>query len=173
MQLLISSVAHQLNSYYTMTNRHHIQASILDRLIDQEPKVTHEPAQEGFSIRQIKDSVSRDLENLLNTRRNILVPPASCQEVNSSLFVYGLPDFTSKNPGNVSVRAQLRMEIEKTLARFEPRLKNITVHIDSPAGSNRDLKFRITGILVVDPISEPVAFDTNYDLTRSKYTITK
>lgn len=156
-----------------MRHRQNVQASILDRLIDREPNVTHEPVQHGFSVGQIKDSVARDLENLLNTRRNILVPPASCREVNNSLFVYGLPDFTSRNPGNVSVRSQLRLEIEKTISRFEPRLKNITVHIDSPAIGNRELKFRITGILVVDPISEPVVFDTNYDLNRSNYTITK
>jgi len=154
-------------------NRQSVQASILNRLIDRERNVTHEPARVGFSVGQIKDSVARDLENLLNTRRNIHIPSASCLEVNNSLFIYGLPDFTSRNPGNVSVRAQLRLEIEKTISRFEPRLKNITVHIDSPAGGNRELKFRITGVLVVDPISEPVVFDTNYDLNRSNYTITK
>ncbi|MCB2181947.1 MAG: type VI secretion system baseplate subunit TssE [Desulfobulbaceae bacterium] len=150
-----------------------MQASILDRLIDREPNVSHEPVQEGFSAGQIKDAVARDLENLLNTRRSILVPPAPYPEVNNSLFVYGLPDFTSRNPGNVSVRSQLRLEIEKTIARFEPRLKNITVHIDSPASGSRELKFRITGVLVVDPISEPVVFDTKYDLNRSNYSITK
>jgi type VI secretion system protein ImpF len=156
-----------------MKHRQRAQASILDRLIDREPNVTHEPAREGFSVGQIKDSVARDLENLLNTRRSILVPSNLCKEVKNSLFVYGLSDYTSRNPGNVSVRSQLRLEIEKTLARFEPRLKNITVHVDSPAVGNRELKFRITGVLVVDAISEPVVFDTNYDLTRSHYTITK
>jgi type VI secretion system protein ImpF len=156
-----------------MNNRQNAQASILDRLIDSEPSVSHEPAREGISLGQIKDSVARDLENLLNTRRSILVPPTLCKEVNSSLFVYGLPDFTSRNPGNVSVRSQLRLEIEKTLARFEPRLKNTTVHVDVPEGSNRELKFRITGVLVVDTISEPVVFDTSYDLTRSSFTIMK
>jgi type VI secretion system protein ImpF len=156
-----------------MKYRQNTQAPILDRLIDKEPKVSHEPAREGFSVGQIKDSVARDLENLLNTRRNIFVPPSLCREVNNSLFVYGLPDFTSRNPGNVSVRSQLRLEIEKTLARFEPRLKNVTVHVDPPSGINRELKFRITGVLLIDAISEPVVFDTNYDLTRSNYTITR
>jgi type VI secretion system protein ImpF len=156
-----------------MKHRQNTQAPILDRLIDKEPKVTHEPAREGFSVGQIKDSVARDLENLLNTRRNIFVPPSLCREVNNSLFVYGLPDFTSRNPGNVAVRSQLRLEIEKTLARFEPRLKNVTVHVDPPSGINRELKFRITGVLFIDAISEQVVFDTNYDLTRSNYTITR
>ncbi|MCJ7603086.1 MAG: type VI secretion system baseplate subunit TssE [Desulfobacterales bacterium] len=156
-----------------MKQRQSAQASILDRLIDREPNVTHEPVQEGFSVGQIKDAVARDLENLLNTRRNIIAPPASYREVNTSLFVYGLPDFTSSNPAHISVRSQLRLEIEKTISRFEPRLKNITVHIDSPVGGNRELKFRITGVLVVDPISEQVVFDTSFDLNRSRYSILK
>ncbi|MBI5556206.1 MAG: type VI secretion system baseplate subunit TssE [Deltaproteobacteria bacterium] len=149
------------------------QASILNRLMDDEPAVSHEPEQEFFSGGQIKAIVASDLENLLNTRRSIIEPPASHTEVNNSLFVYGLPDFTSRNPANSSVRGQLRLEIEKTIARFEPRLKNITVHIDTPSGTARTLRFRITGVLMVDSIHEPVAFDTNFDLNRSKYSILK
>ena len=148
-----------------------VQASILDRLIDDEPGNSREPAQEHFLIGQIKDTVARDLENLLNARRHILVPPVSYREVNNSLFVYGLPDYTSRNPGNVSVRSQLRLEIEKTISRFEPRLKNVAVHIDSRTANTRDLGFRITAVLVVDPVTEPVTFDTSFDLNRSKYSI--
>jgi len=149
------------------------QASILDRLMDQEPAVTHEPAQQLFSVGQIKDAVARDLENLLNTRRNIITPPASYREVGNSLFVYGLPDFTSRNPAHIAVRSQLRLEIEKTIARFESRLKNVAVHIDSPGATGRNLQFRITGVLVVDPITEQVVFDTSFDLNRSRYAILK
>ncbi|MBI5590672.1 MAG: type VI secretion system baseplate subunit TssE [Deltaproteobacteria bacterium] len=150
-----------------------IQASILDRLIDDAPGNSREPAQERFLIGQIRDTVARDLENLLNSRRHILVPPVSYREVNNSLFVYGLPDYTSRNPGNVSVRSQLRLEIEKTISRFEPRLKHVAVHIDSRVSNTRDLGFRITAVLVVDPIAEPVTFDTYFDLNRSKYAILK
>lgn len=151
--------------------RQYVQASILDRLVDREPDVVHEPPQAGSSIGKVKDCVARDLENLLNTRRSIRVPSDLYREVRSSLFVYGLPDFTSRNPGNVMVRTQLRLEIEKTVACFEPRLKNITVTVDAPAGGKRELRFRITAVLVVAAISEQVVFDTNYDLTTNRYII--
>lgn len=117
-------------------------------------------------------AVRRDLENLLNTRRSILTPPATFGEVNSSLFTYGLPDFSSRNPTQVSVMDQLRLEIVKTVSRFEPRLKNVSVSVDSQ-DNNRDLRFRISAVLVVDPISEPVVFDTSFDLNRSSYSILK
>jgi len=156
------------------TNRQHIQASVLDRLIDNEPGVLHEPVQRRtYSVGQIKASVVRDLENLLNTRRNIRPLPVKYREVNSSLFVYGLQDFTSKDPRSPSVKLHLRNDVEKTIARFEHRLKNVTVHIESEDSSDRKIRFRITGVLHIDPITEPVTFDTYFDLNRGEYVISK
>ena len=150
-----------------------VQASILDRLLDDEPGKSQESVQyRAVDFRQIMVSVRRDLENLLNTRRLILTPPASFKEVGNSLLVYGLPDFSSRNPTQLSVMDQLRLEITKTIVRFEPRLKNVNVTVES-SGSRRDLRFRISAVLVVDPISEPVVFDTSFDLNRSSYSISK
>jgi type VI secretion system protein ImpF len=154
-------------------HKEHIQASILDRLLDDDPDNSQESVRYlAVDFRQIMASVRRDLENLLNTRRFILTPTASLHEVNNSLLVYGLPDFSSHNPTQVSVMDQLRLEITKTISRFEPRLKNVNVMVDS-SGSNRDLRFRISAVLVVDPISESVVFDTNFDLNRGSYSISK
>lgn len=155
-------------------NRHNFQASILDRLIDNEPRVSREPVQYRLvNLGQIKASVIRDLEHLLNSRRHILEPPTSYKEVNNSLFVYGLKDYTSLNPKSVSVKQQLRQDIEKTITRFEPRLKNVTVHFEKPSEKERRFKFRITGLLVIEPITEPVTFDTYFDSNRGEYVISK
>ena len=150
------------------------QASILDRLVDYEPGVSHEPVQYRLlSIGQIKASVIRDLENLLNTRRQILTPPVAYREVNNSLFVYGLRDFTAQSPKSVSVRQQLRQDVEKTISRFEPRLKNVTVHLETPTKKERNLRFRISGLLVVEPVAQPVSFDTYFDINRGQYVISR
>jgi type VI secretion system protein ImpF len=155
-------------------NQQNARASILDRLIDLEPEVSHEPVQQRMlSLRQIKAAVVRDLENLLNTRRHILAPPVALTEVNSSLFVYGLGDFTSQNPRSPSVKQHLRQDIERTISRFEPRLRNVTVQFESPNPNDRTLRFRITGMLVVDPITEPVTFDTFFDINRGQVIISK
>ncbi len=151
-----------------------IQASVLDRLIDNEPGVSNEPVrQRSYTIAQIKASVVRDLENLLNTRRSILPVPAEYREVNNSLFVYGLGDFTAKNPRNPSVKQQLRSDIEKTISRFERRLKNVTVRIEAEDKNERNIRFRINGMLVADPVTEPVTFDTYFDINRGQYFISK
>jgi type VI secretion system protein ImpF len=151
-----------------------LQASILDRLIDLEPGVSREPVQYRFlSIGQAKISVARDLENLLNTKRSVLVPPIGCREVNSSLFVYGLQDFTSQNPKSPMVRQQLRQQIERVISRFEPRLKNVKVNLEMSTQSERNLRFRISALLVVGPVSEPVTFDTYLDVTRGAYAVSE
>lgn len=147
-----------------------LQASVLDRLVDQEPEVSHEPVQYRLlGVGQVKAWVVRDLENLLNTRRHILTPPPAYTEVNDSLFTFGLPDYTSQNPKNMAVRQQLRQEIERTIARFEPRLKDVSVHVEAAADNDRSLRFRINGLLVVEPEAEPVTFDTYFDVNRSQY----
>jgi len=158
----------------TNHNQQNIQASILDRLIDNEPGVSREPVQYRLSnFAQAKASVIRDLEKLLNTKCSIYYPPPAYRELNNSLFVYGLRDFTSQNPKSQPVRQQLRQDIEKTIARFEPRLKNVTVRIETNAQSERNLRLRITGLLVLDPITEPVTFDTFFDINRGEYSIQK
>lgn len=163
----MSKLGNKLNSY-------NIQASILDRLVDNEPETTREPVQfRLISINQLKASVVRDLENLLNTKRQINAPPTQYNEVNNSVFAYGLRDFTSQNPKSLSVRQQLRQDIEQTIGRFEPRLRNVSVHIEQPGQTERNLRFRITGLLVAESAAEPVAFDTYFDVNRGEYTIAK
>jgi len=155
-------------------NKQNLQASILDRLIDLEPGVSREPVQYRFlSIGQAKTSVARDLENLLNTKRSVLVPPTGCREVNSSLFVYGLQDFTSQNPKSPMVRQQLRQQIERVISLFEPRLKNVKVTLETSVQNERNLRFRVSALLVVDPVAEPVTFDTYLDVTRGAYAVSE
>lgn len=149
------------------------QLSILDRLLDYDPKVASEPVQDRFSVRQIKDAVIRDLENLLNTRRQILVPSPEYREVIGSLYLYGLQDFTMKNPASPMVKQKLRQVIERTISCFEPRLKNVNVQIEASGQNARNLRFRITAMLVMDPITEPVIFDTYFDVSRGEYKIRK
>jgi len=50
-------------------NQQNIQASLLDRLIDNEPGTSHEPVQYSLTtFRQVKRGVGIDLENLLITK---------------------------------------------------------------------------------------------------------
>ena len=155
-------------------NQQNIQASILDRLIDMEPQVSREPVQQRLlNFNQIKAAVLRDLENLLNTKSQILPVPQTLRHVNESVFVYGLPDFTAHNPKSPSTRQQLRQDVQRVITRFEPRLQNVTVRIEAPTQDERNIRLKINGLLVVDPVTEPVTFDTYFDLNKGEYRIPK
>ena len=155
-----------------MTNGQRLTPSLLDRLVDLEPRVPHEPVQSRLSdVREIKASVIRDLEHLLNTRKNIIQPPQTCPQVINSLFTYGLRDYSSENPNSPTVRQKLKLELEKIITSFEPRLRNLSVRAEAPQKGQRSLRFRIAALLVIDPVSEPISFDTYFDLNRSEYKI--
>ena len=150
-----------------------IQVSLLDRLIDDEPDVSTEaPHTRGVNMRQVEKSLLRDLENLLNTRRNILEPPAAYGELTRSLYTYGLRDYTAENPNNPMFLQNLRREIAQSVALFEPRLKNVVVQIDS-SRERRVLSFRIAGTMVVESFAEPVTFDIQLDPNRGEYHISR
>jgi type VI secretion system protein ImpF len=149
-----------------------IQASLLDRLIDNEPGISREPVQyRQTTFRQVKVAVGRDLENLLNTKNYVSSLCSEYRELNSSVFVYGMPDFTSANPKSPSVRHKLRRELEKAIAQFEPRLRNVIVRVDEQGPGERNLRFKINALLYLDPASEPVTFDTFFDVNRCEYSI--
>jgi type VI secretion system protein ImpF len=151
-----------------------IQVSLLDRLVDDDPKTSHESVQYRLAdFRHIKSLVTRDLESLLNTRCGLADCPKNYPETNRSVLYYGLKDYSAESPNSSDARNRIIKDIEKTIQFFEPRLKNIKVRIDEDLESHRGLAFRITGLLVVDPIREPVAFDTYYDGSKKEYVISE
>jgi type VI secretion system protein ImpF len=150
-----------------------VTLSILDRLIDEDPDTSLEAIPTRTqSVRQLKDGLRRDLEWLLNTRR-IAVPPAeSLREVNRSLYVYGLPDFTSYALNSPTDQARLVRFLQGTVKLFEPRLANVKiVPLEGPVGKTRTLRFRIDGLLLMDPAPEHVSFDTVLELTSGQYEV--
>ena len=59
--------------------------SVLDRLLDDEPQNTHEtPKSRNQVLRDLKQSVRRDLENLLNTRWRCIAWPIPCRAIHGS-----------------------------------------------------------------------------------------
>jgi len=151
-----------------------VTQSVLDRLIDREPNLASDPSiTRAQSVRLLKTSLRRDLEWLLNTRRNAEEAAAALTEVTQSLHNFGLPDFT-RFSDSARDRNQLMLELESTVALFEPRLKDIRVTVlDAPAASRgtRLVHLQIEGMLQMDPTPEQVSFDTVLQLTSGEYQI--
>jgi type VI secretion system protein ImpF len=146
-----------------------VTLSVLDRLIDREPKSQVEaPPSAAQSVRMNKRAVHRDLGWLLNTRRIPDGPPEALVEVNRSVYVYGLQDFSSYVMGSASDRAKLIRQLVAAIRLFEPRLANVQIlPVESDSVGLQELRFRIEAMLLMDPTPEPISFDTVIELKSS------
>jgi len=149
-----------------------ITISVLDRLLDFEPEISQEPlASRSRNLRQLKQSVRRDLEWLLNTRQYIEEIPSDLREVQRSVAAYGLPDFTATSIKNPSNQERLRRAIEDEIRLFEPRLEAVIVTLVASNEKERAMQFRIEGQLRIDPMPEPVSFDTVLESGSGHFTL--
>jgi len=139
--------------------------SMLDRLMDDEPQVSREAAKDDVKVlREMKDAVRRDLQNLLNTRARCLSWPPALDELPSSLVNYGLPDFTNTYSRAVQDPDSLCRAIRFAIEQFEPRLRNVRVDLlPSNVATDRALRFRIDATLYVDPVEDKVFYSSSLE----------
>lgn len=137
-----------------------VTLSVLDRLIDREPKNQSEaPLGRAQSERLLKAAVQRDLEWLLNTRRIFLEPDESLKEVNRSVYNFGLPDFSHYTMSSSSDQSRLIRQVLTAIKAYEPRLANVRI-VPLESGVVQQCHLRIEGMLLMDPSPQPVSFDT-------------
>ena len=146
--------------------------SLLDRLTDLEPRNRHESvSNRAQTLRQIKASLRRDLEWLLNTRRTSIPVPEWTKELRYSLFRFGLPDITEYSLTSSVDQDRLTSEVEEAVETFEPRLMNVTVSVQPAMVGTRQLKFSIEALLRIEPAPERVLFDTTLEMTSGEYRV--
>lgn len=139
-----------------------LRPSILDRLIDDEPHIEVEAEKQRHQqIKELRNSVRRDLENLLNTRYRMVEPPAAYSQLEHSLLNYGLPDLATVNIIDGDKKKEFTRNLEKILREYEPRFKTVKVtYLDNKETVDRTLRFRVNATLYADPAPEVVVFDS-------------
>ncbi len=143
-----------------------LRASILDRLMTGETGAGVRSVHEYIGVRQLRDSIARDLEWLLNTKFTEFLDLDQFPEAKASILTYGVPDFSTYSWQSTSDAAGIARILEETIRRFEPRLvpRSIKVEVGpNPGVADFSLGFRISAVLHVDPIREAVSFDTTLD----------
>jgi type VI secretion system protein ImpF len=150
-----------------------ITPSILDRLLDFEPKLSQEsPKTRLRSLREFKQSVKRDLEWLLNSRCHLEEDiKNTSQELYKSVLAYGLPDFTGVGIRSNVEQARLTKAVEEAIKTYEPRLSNLKVTLEPFSDVDKTIKFRIEAQLNVEPAPEPVVFDTVLQLGTGSFEV--
>ena len=96
----------------------------------------------------------------------------------TSILNYGMPDLS---PFSLAQRATTLASIARTMEelirRFEPRLRPGSVKVDGAtkpvddATTSRAALPHRRGALHVDPVNEPVSFDTDVDLERGRISV--
>lgn len=151
-----------------------VTPSLLDRLIDLDPAVSTDAVKSrSVSLRELKQSVRRDLEWLLNTRCHGDVDVDESSEVRRSVAFYGLPDIMGMSPKSPQEQKRLTKALETAIKYFEPRFLNPKVTLEPVGNIDRQLRFRIEASLDIEPSPEPVVFDTVLQTGSGEFSVTE
>lgn len=139
--------------------------SVLDRLIDYEPEKAEESEKSRSQvIKELRESVRRDLENLLNTRLPCMNMSKENDVLTGTSAYYGIPDFSGANLQSGESRERFRATIENAIRRNETRFKSVNVELlEDMDDLERSLHFRIDALLNVEPAIKPIVFDSSLE----------
>jgi type VI secretion system protein ImpF len=160
----------------SLPNEIQLLPSLLDRLLDDHPEESREPAwREVQVVRLLKTSLCRDLQNLLNASRMLSVIPERYAALKTSLLNYGLPDLQSMEVREDHDLGHLCRLIEESIQAFEPRLQGVRVRpvvdADDKKPIDRRVRFEIEAVLVVEPLREPVLFSSSLDVASGEFAV--
>ncbi|ABC30957.1 MULTISPECIES: type VI secretion system baseplate subunit TssE [Hahella] len=142
-----------------------LRPSVLDRLIDERPDLKVEPEKNRHQVlNELRESVRRDLEDLLNTRYRPISASDNLRQLDESLINYGLPDLHTINFLSAEGKSQFCRTVEQHIAMFEPRFKSVRViTLDEDWAEGATLHFRIEAVLFAEPAPEEISFDSSLE----------
>jgi type VI secretion system protein ImpF len=150
-----------------------LRHSVIDRLVGDESG----PPRGGdlrIGVEDLRRVIRRDLEWLLNTRLVGEDALEGYEEIGKSILAYGLIDLSVYSTANATDSAAICDMITKAVRAFEPRFAKRSVKVEFlPSDDVTDLRmhFRISAVIQVDPITEPVMFDTALDRDSGMVTV--
>lgn len=127
-----------------------------------------------LTVEQLKDSVARDLEALLNTR--LAIPDtafAEYPEARRSIVNYGLADFAGHCLSSAEDREAVCASLKSAIEIHEPRLTEVSAALELESGSVNRLHFVISARLLPHPSAEPVNFSAVLQPSSLRYSISK
>ena len=142
---------------------------LMDRLVD---APLPEDGGRRVSVQDMRTSVSRDLENLLNTRsEGARLITDSFKECRASSLTYGILDFSSYSLLSPHDRDRIRRSLEQAISLHEGRLTRIRVTLEPQRELDRALRFRVDALMELGPDNEKVQFDAVLQLNTQTYLV--
>lgn len=150
------------------------EPSLLDRLFDDHPAGANASTVRMLSLDELKNSVARDLESLLNTRMGFSEAQMErFPECVGSMLTYGLNDFSGRSLASSDDRKFICGAIQRAIEHHEPRLTDVEVVLALREQSVSALNFAIKALLIVSEAQEPVNFDALLQPTTHQYAVTR
>ncbi|AIL13278.1 hypothetical protein IM40_06860 [Candidatus Paracaedimonas acanthamoebae] len=140
-----------------------VLAPLFDRLTDLEPHLIAEPSSyQMLGPQELKESVQRELELVLNTRPTVQRPPEDGHGEFISDFAlpqfFGLRDFSWFDGASDLGRRAIGTEIERVVTYYEPRLKNVKARVNKHPQDPLALIVEVTGDLKIGEVLERFTF---------------
>jgi len=148
--------------------------SLFDKLFSGHTLDATQSTVRTFSLDEIKTSVARDLESLLNTRMAFSeVQMELFPQCASSMLTYGLTDFSAHSLASSDDRKFICESIRRAITHHEPRLNDVEVTLALREQSVSVLNFAIKALLVIHPAQEAVNFDALLQPSTHQYSVTR
>ncbi len=147
--------------------------SLLDRLLDAEPdKAQDPPRTRQKQVADALESLRRDLETVLNTRRCPKTPAKALPRLRRSLLTFGVGDFIGANMITREQRQIFATAIEESIRESEPRFRNLSVSVMDPRdAAERVLRLRIEAMVVLEDSAVPVLFASSINPATLRFSV--
>ncbi|NEX22395.1 type VI secretion system baseplate subunit TssE [Thiorhodococcus mannitoliphagus] len=161
-----------------LTQAERLQPALLNRLTDDEPDKGQESREQRvISMRQLRESVLRDLAWLLNAGRLESVQNLEDYPyVEHSVVNYGIPDMTGLTSSGVDITV-IERAVRQAIWDFEPRILRQTVRVRARANAehmtHNALTFDIEGELWAQPVPLRIYLKTELDLDLGDVQVTE
>lgn len=148
--------------------------SLLDKLLGEGMALRGGGTSPRFTVEQVKDSVARDIEMLLNTHSPFeLSELEGFPLVGQSLLTLGLTDISSMSMASDRDRQRITEALRKALADHDRRLTQVEVKVRPAQAGQAGLAFSIHAKLLLNPNVEPVSFDAVLQPGSNRYAVSK
>ncbi len=144
---------------------------VTQSLIDRLSNVEQWPETRASSISMYRDSMKRDLEWLLNTRKPVMPELESFPATAASILNYGFPDIHSFDGSAGKEQNALSAALEKCIRHYEPRINQPRVYLTCSDALSRSLRFHIEGQITYENMNEEIKFDTVLELISGEYEV--
>ena len=154
----------------SLNSRDRLQPSLLDRLIDPDPKQKAESADtRALTRQQLRAAVLRDLSWLFNATRDEPDPAsdrteqiamwAANPEARKSVLNFGMPAFAGLTLSSLD-NGTIENSIEAAIRQFEPRIDPNTLHVEVRTGSQTEISHNVMQIVIRGQMwSQPVPLE--------------